>query len=409
MSKSIHNLPRGRIRYTKMLTTYRMAARISIFSLLLAVFFSRATFAVDPPLTSLESGMTDLVYDLSRSIVTIESFHRTTIVTGPDGGGETVQSLVSTGIVCDSSGTILALAPDVVGQDKILVEFEGRSYPAQVVAVDYYTDLALINIGRKVGEPVRFTEKQVCAGQMIVAMGNAYGLRASPVIGFCAGLRPDGTMQFSVPVASSSLGGGIFDLSGHLIGVMTGGLGQDSRVALAVPGYQIPSIVAYLRTHGDRQAGYIGVTTTEIEITPPLEISSPMVLAAAGAANHNTIDQGILVTTVVTGSPADVSGIQKGDLILAVNNRRLASALQLSSEVRQARPGTVFDISFIRRNSLESARVEVGSRSYYRLKPQLEAAPVTDGISPKVDSLTQLLDYLKSEVGRLEDRMKRLK
>jgi predicted metalloprotease with PDZ domain len=116
-----------------------------------------------------------------------------------------------------------------------------------------------------------------------------------------------------------------------------------------------------------------------------------------------------LVTTVVPGSPAELGGIQKGDLILAVNNHRLTSALELSSDVRQARPGTIFEISFIRHNSLETARVEVGSRSYYRLRPQIDGTPMADGLSLKVDSLTQLLDYLKSEVGRLEDRMKRLK
>jgi serine protease Do len=382
-----------------------MTARILCFPLFLAVFFSQTSAALERPLTSLESGMTDLVYDLSRSIVTVETFSR---IQSGLGRGEAIQNMVSSGIVCDSAGGILALAPFVVGKDRLQVEFEGVTVPARVVAVDYYSDLVLIRAERPIGVPVRFTDKQVCAGQMIIAMGNAYGLRASPALGFCAGLRQDGNMQFSVPVTSSTVGGGVFDLQGQLIGVITGSIGEDNRVALAVPGYQIPSVVSYLRTHGDRQAGYIGITTTDIEITPPLEISSPFSFASAGVPGQNVVDQGILVTTVVPGSPADLAGIQKGDLVLAVDSRRLGSALEFSSLVRQAPPGTSLGVSYIRHTSMASARIQVGSRAAYHLQPLFEAADGQD-MSPKVDSLTAMLNYLKSEVGRLEDRMKRLK
>ncbi len=392
-----------------MLTNCSLTARIPLSVLFLAVFFSNTTLAADRPLSNLESGMTDLVYDLSRSIVTVESYRRMAVANGPGGSSESVQTIISSGIVCDSQGNILMLAPNAVGQDRLMIDFESQSVPARIVAVDYYTDLALVCVGQPIGEPVRYSNKQVCAGQMIVALGNAYGLRASPAMGFCAGLRTDGNLQFSVPVASSSVGGGVFDLSGDLIGVITGTLGQESRVALAVPAYQIPSIVAYLRTHGDRQAGYIGVTTTDIEITPPMEVSSPFALASAGSSAPNTIDQGILVTSIVPGSPAELDGLQKGDLILAVNGRRLSSALELSGMVRQSKPGIVFDISFVRHGSMSSARVEIGPRSYFQLQPLVDVRSPEDTMQPKIDSLTQILNYLKSEVGHLEDRMRHLK
>lgn len=380
---------------------------LSVF--FLAVFFSNSAFAVDRPLSNLESGMTDLVYDLSRSIVTVESYRRVAMANGPGGSSESIQTTISSGIVCDSQGSILMLAPNAVGQDRLVIDFESQSIPAKIVAVDYFTDLALVTVGQPIGEPVRYSDKQVCAGQMIVALGNAYGLRASPAMGFCAGLRTDGNLQFSVPVASSSVGGGVFDLSGALIGIITGTLGQESRVALAVPAYQVPSIVASLRTHGDRQAGYIGVTTTDIEITPPMEISSPFTLASAGSSAPNTIDQGILVTSIVPGSPADLGGLQKGDLILAVNGRRINSALELSGMVRQTNPGVVFDLSFVRHGAMNSARVEIGPRSYFRLQPLIDTGTPDEAVQPKIDSLNQMLNYLKSEIGHLEDRMRHLK
>lgn len=392
-----------------MLTNRFLTARMPLSVFFLAVFFSNSAFAVDRPLSNLESGMTDLVYDLSRSIVTVESYRRVAMANGPGGSSESIQTTISSGIVCDSQGSILMLAPNAVGQDRLVIDFESQSIPAKIVAVDYFTDLALVTVGQPIGEPVRYSDKQVCAGQMIVALGNAYGLRASPAMGFCAGLRTDGNLQFSVPVASSSVGGGVFDLSGALIGIITGTLGQESRVALAVPAYQVPSIVASLRTHGDRQAGYIGVTTTDIEITPPMEISSPFTLASAGSSAPNTIDQGILVTSIVPGSPADLGGLQKGDLILAVNGRRINSALELSGMVRQTNPGVVFDLSFVRHGAMNSARVEIGPRSYFRLQPLIDTGTPDEAVQPKIDSLNQMLNYLKSEIGHLEDRMRHLK
>jgi serine protease Do len=308
-----------------------------------AVFFSGAGFAADSSLTQLERGLDELVYRLSRSVVTIESSR-------PVSGGdklspteEGVFRLISSGIVYDFVGHILVSAPAVAGQDQIVVHFGNQSIPARLRGVDYQTGLAVIHVDRKVGAPAEFGSAHGCAGQMVVAIGNAYGMRASPSLGFCAGARPDGVIQFSAPITSETVGGGLFNLSGQLLGIITGGIGSGvwSEAGLAVPAHEIPDIVRYIIQNGDRLAGYIGITTSDIEISPGIKLNLPNMLVTAMTRSNYVIERGILIASVVPFSPAARAGLRRGDLLFSMDKTPLRSSADLRSKVRQTLPGTV--------------------------------------------------------------------
>ncbi len=376
--------------------------------LLWAVFYSSTAFSAERPLTTIESGFNDLVFEMSRSVVTIESSHRVAMRSADGTTSEGIENLVSSGLIFDTMGHVLVAASSVVGQDRIAVEIDNRQIPAKLVGVDYFTDMAVLRTPVRLGVPARLSNRQVCAGQMVLAMGNAYGLRASPAMGFCAGARPDGTLQFSVPVTSSSIGGGVFELSGELLGLIVGSIGQSSRVAVAVPAYQLEQIVDYICRFGDRRAGYVGVSTADIEIVPPIELSSPFQFAGGAGQPATSISQGAVTTYIAPGSPAATAGLQKGDLIIGYNNQRLTSAVQLATLVRRSTPGAIIDLSFIRQNEVRNTRVTVGRKE---IEPTASFFDVEqfDDAGPSADSLAQVLDYLKREVTRLEARLKRLR
>jgi len=237
--------------------------------------------AGETPLQQLESGLSDLVYRLSRSVVSIEA---TRAGSGflPGTADQIIQTVVSTGLVIDSTGHILVNATSVVGFDQIQVSAEERSVPGVLEAVDYRQNIAILKSNLPVGEPVRFSEPGVCAGQMVLSVGNDYGLRVSPSIGFCAGSRDDGLLQFSVPIGPNSIGGGVFDLSGKLLGVIVGAPGDGSRAATAVPSCRLPEIIKFLLTKGSRQAGFIGVATAQIEVSPPMDFTNGSLSMQAG-------------------------------------------------------------------------------------------------------------------------------
>jgi len=391
-----------------MLKYFSRAARNSVLVLVWAVFYSSSAFGLERPLSSLETGFNDLVFEMSRSVVTIESSHRVAARTMEGTSGETVENLVSSGLIFDTLGHVLVAASSVVGQDRIVVEIDNRQISAQLVGVDYFTDMAVLKTPVRLGVPARLSSRQVCAGQMVLAMGNAYGLRASPAMGFCAGARPDGTLQFSVPVTASSFGGGVFDLSGDLLGLIVGSIGQGSRAAVAVPAYQLPQVVDYVCRYGDRHAGYIGVSTADIEIVPPIELSSPIQFAGGAGRAAAAISQGAVTTFIVPGSPAASAGLQKGDLIIGYDNQRLTSAGQLATLVRRSAPGITIELSFIRQAEMRGTRVTVGRKEIEPSRPFYDVEQFDDA-GPSADSLARVLDYLKQEVTRLESRLKRLR
>lgn len=374
-----------------------------------AVFFSPTVKADELALQDLEQGLTQLVYHLSRSVVTVESSTR---ISGTNSSGEeAVQNLVSSGIIYDTLGHILVEASSVLNRDRVTIRFENHVISAKLIGVDYQTGLALMEVNQRFGEPVNFDSDYGCAGRMVVAVGNSYGLSSVPSIGFCAGSRPDGRMQFSMPVTSGTIGGGLFDLAGRLVGIITGGIGRGnfSEAGLAVPAQKIPAMVEHLLKEGSRQAGYVGITTTEIEILPGVRITPEVMFAGAGVSAGFTIDRALLVSRVVAGSPAYKSGLREGDVIFSLDGRRLVSAVDMMNLVRQTGPGTVYSLGVLRQGKPIFVTLKVGMREFENFKSENLAPSGAANSRRAADSLQQEIDKLKDVIKRLEAGVKSLK
>ncbi|MDH4155669.1 MAG: S1C family serine protease [candidate division Zixibacteria bacterium] len=390
----------------------RLKAAAGILSLTLgAVFFSSAAYPSDSSLFNLESGLNDLVYRLTRSVVTVESSHSLRIGVAQGAQEESVHNLISSGIIYDSTGHVLVEASSLLDHDRIIVKYGNYILPARLVGIDYQTNVAVLKVDRPLGTAVRLADQYGCAGRMVIAVGNAYGMQASPSIGFCAGFRPDGTIQFSGPITSGTIGGGLFDLAGNLVGIITGGIGEGrmAEVGLAVPAYKIPAIVEHIVNLGDRQAGYIGITTADIEIVPAVEISSPFRLTGGRNASRTVINKALLVTAVVPSSPADRSGLRKGDLIFGVDGRELDSARDLMNLVQQGKPGTRLELSLIRQNAPLYAQLVIGQK---RLTPSTRflRTPGASGSTLDIpDSLQREITVLKQMIQNLETRLESLR
>jgi len=378
----------------------RLTASKVCAPLLLAVFFAANVAAADSSLVSLETAITSLVRDVSRSVVTVEA-SRT--VADPGGSITSVQQMVSSGLVVDTGGFVVVAAATISEFDHISVSFESQTYPAHVVGVDYQTGLALLRARQPMGHPVRPTHRHGCAGQMVVALGNSMGLRACPSIGFCAGFRPDGSMQFSTPIGPGSIGGGVFDLSGNLVGVIVDGLGDGrmAEAALAVPAHKLATIIGFLRSRGDRLAGYIGVTTADLEVSGGTQRDLSIQPAAAGGATMDqSFQHAVVVTDVVAGSNAARSGLRAGDLVVSVNGAPIESATDLMHLVKRERPGSIMDFGIYRNGVTYSVAVAIGRRTFS-----------ADGLSFRPtstpDSLLRELESLKATIRELEKAIRR--
>lgn len=392
-----------------MLTTFLKTVTTLLCAAVLTVFFSAPIQAADSSLTNLESGMSELVYRLSRSIVTVESSCRVPAQPTAGKGDDMVRKLVSTGVIYDSVGHVLVSAPMVIGQEYIAVRIGNEAVRAEVVAIDYHTNTALLHCARPIGEPATLSAKQSCAGHMVVALGNAYGLRAAPALGFCAGARQDGLLQFSVPITSGAIGGGVFDMGGRLLGLIIGAVGSENRIALAVPAHRLPEIATLLLSGEDRHSGFLGVQSTEIEIVPPLEISSPNRFASIGQGQTSVIEHGMVVTKIVPRSPAAQAGLALGDLIIAYNGKPVSTATELAQIVQSSLPGSNGRIDVVRQNHVLSFDVTIGRKDISSTTGSTRDVVENIAETSLVDSLTTELTRLRQQIDQIEARVERLR
>jgi len=389
-------------------STARLA---SLLIITLAVFFSNYFVArADSSLVSLENGLSDLVFQISRSIVTVEASEplQTDLFAGS--GEEVVERLISSGIIIDSSGHIVIAASSVAGRERIIITCEGLIIPAKLKGIDYRTGLAILETNQRFGTPVNLVSRSGCAGKMVIALGNAFGLSACPTLGFCAGSRPDGTVQFTASITSGMVGGGLFDLSGRLVGVITGGIGSGemAEVGLAVPVHRMLGAIEHLLTRGDRLAGYVGVSTADIEIAPGISISRNEIFASSRGNRHETIEKGTVITEVVVDSPASKAGLRRGDLIFSANNFTINSALDLMNLVQSGHPGDILVLGFIRQNIPHQAKIRIGRKGLegYGVVPSgvnsvVDCAKVADSLSNELKKLSAVLKHLENRIRHL--------
>ncbi len=383
------------------------AARKKLFVIFLAAVLAPTVSADDSPLAQVSAGMHDLIYRLSRSVVSVEA---TRSVSGllPGFPGQIVQSTASTGLVCDTAGHILVSASSVIGYDQIQIAGEDRSLPGRIVAIDYQNDMALLSTSIPVGHPVaEMTSRGGCVGQMILSLASVGGSRASPSIGFCAGCRTDGLLQFSLAASPSSVGGGIFDMSGKLLGVIIGQPDNPASQTAALPAHKLPEIINYLLEKGTRWAGFAGVATRWTQINPPIELSSgDQRLANFGKAE--LIDHGVVITAVLNGSPAAKAGIIPGDLIISIDDQQVDSPDDVARIITALTPGTIVAFKVLRHDRFLSVRVLVEARPSQLLAESARSQGTyrRDANSRTTDSLLEVLSRLRDEVSKVEQRLR---
>jgi S1-C subfamily serine protease len=371
-----------------------------------AVFLAPNTSAADSSLARLETGLTDLVFALTRSVVTVETTQRVATNRFSAVSDETYARELTTGIVIDTNGHILVAARPVLHKDRITIRHGERSIEAEIVAVDYQTEMALLRPAVRGGVPVRLSSHHACAGQMVVALSQTFGVRPSPSLGFCAGVRDDGSIQFSVPGLGGRAGAGVFDLNGRLLGFVAEEVGGNTGLVVAVPAYKLPMIIDHLLVLGDRYSGFAGITSQEIEISPGLPVPYPVVPASVGSQT-NLIERGVVITSVVPSSPAALAGLMVGDLIFAVDRMPVNSAIGLANLVRQSSPGATLELDVLRRDRYLSIPLAVGRKSL-DLSPTVQPSSVTSDQSRLVDSLKQALEVMREQIRALEHRLETL-
>lgn len=256
---------------------------------------------------------------------------------------------LGSGVIYDSSGLILTAAHVLQGaRDTVTVRLaDGTTADGQVLGFDLATDVAVVQIeGRDdlpvaelaLGDPVQ-------VGQLAVAVGSPFGLDQTVTAGVISAIdravpTEDGAVQMlqtDAPINSGNSGGPLADRAGRVIGINDAIRSTDGSNAGV--GFAIPIDVA--KASADRiiageptESAFLGVQT-------------------APASDGD----GALIVEVVSGSPADDAGLERGDRITSIDGEPVGDPLELVAQVRAHRPGDEVELAFERDGEERTATV----------------------------------------------------
>src|SRR2546429_292036 len=291
----------------------------------------------------------ELVKHLLPSVVHIHAVvardHPSTQILGNDRLGS--------GVVVDASGLILSVNYVVMGAQAIEVAFaKGRRTRAEIVAQDFEVGLALLKVKRQGLPAAVLTGDALEPGNAVIALAST-GTQERRVGGglviYIGEFEAyweyllDRSIVASAPNPGFG-GGGLFTLTGAMVGVLSLNLNEIARSSLAIP-------VDYYRKHEHEFLRYGRV------------VSRPR-RAWLGVFAH-PVEEGVVVAGVVPDGPGARGGLREGDLIVSINAEDVASRRDLYMRLWRHEPGDRLILEVMRDSKVRRVEVRAGDRAYF--------------------------------------------
>ena len=253
--------------------------------------------------------------------------------------------------VLTADGYLLTSAHVVEGANQATAAFtDGTELTADVAGRDALSDLALLRArSTDVPPPVELGDASLLqVGQLVVALGNPLGLAGSVTAGIVSGLGRslptregrvvDEVIQTDAALNPGNSGGVLADSRGRMVGVNTAVAGIG--VGLAVPiNSTTQRIISALMSNGRVRRAWLGIAGNQAPLPPPL------------AAKLGRRD-GLRIAQVITGSPAESSGLRAGDIVVAVAGEPIPSTTMLQRRMVEDAIGRRVEITVWRNGAL---------------------------------------------------------
>lgn len=293
------------------------------------------------------------------------------------------QSLGS-GVVVDAArGYVLTNHHVIDKAEQIRVMLsDGRRFDADVIGADPESDVAVVRIPAEKLTALPLADSDALnVGDFVVAIGNPFGLGQTVTSGIVSALGRSGLgiegyedfIQTDASINPGNSGGALVNLRGELVGLNTAILapgGGNVGIGFAIPTNMARSIMQQLVEHGEIRRGQLGITAQDL---------TPELAQAFGLQEQ----RGIVVADIVPSSPAATAGLRVGDIILALNDRPVASAAEVRNRIGLLRVGETVRVKVVRDGQeLQLAATlrapKVASLSGEMLHPRLAGARFSD-------------------------------
>jgi serine protease Do len=282
---------------------------------------------------------------------------------GDSEGQKFKQKSLGSGFVIRSDGYIVTNAHVVLDMDKITVKFPGgeKEYEAKVIGTDKNTDLAVIKVDteNKLPAVTLGDSDKVRVGDWAIAIGNPFGLENSVTAGIVSAKGRfidqgpyDDFIQTDAAINPGNSGGPLVNISGEIIGVNTliySTSGGYNGVGFAIPIDMAKDVADEIIDTGRVSRGWLGITFDEMTEK----------LARAYGLDEA---KGVIITGVLSDTPAKKAGLREEDIILKLNGVEIKDGHHLQHEVGTLDKGADVKVTLLREGKEKVVTVTLGER-----------------------------------------------
>ncbi|MDA9594206.1 DegQ family serine endoprotease [bacterium] len=281
----------------------------------------------------------------------------------PNSDKEYKTNALGSGVIVDArKGYILTNNHVVEDMDNIKVKlFDKREYKAKIMGTDPKSDLAILKIeADNLRELQLGNSDKLRVGEWVMAVGSPFSENLSHTVttgivsamgrsNIIRGQSYEDFIQTDAAINPGNSGGALLNMKGELIGIntaiATGGYEKGNRgVGFAIPSNMSKRIMSDLIDKGYVTRSWLGVYI------------QPLDADAAKALEMESRD-GALITQVVDDSPAELAGIEEGDVIVKFDNKKISDPSNLRNIVSLMPPGSKSDIVIFRNGNKKNLKV----------------------------------------------------
>ena len=269
---------------------------------------------------------------------------------------------LGSGFIISTDGYILTNEHVIEGVSQIEVNLSNtdKPYPARLVGADKDLDLAVLKIEADSELPAvtMGDSNSIRVGDWVVAIGNPYGLDHTVTVGVISAKgRPmnigdrqyRNLLQTDASINPGNSGGPLLNLKGEVVGINTAINSQAQGIGFAIPSSTVKSVIDDLINKGGVSHPWLGVYLQSLpeDSAQSFGLSEP---------------KGALIAEVISGSPADKSGLMKGDVIVGYSGSAVTNPDQLIELVQGTSIGSQVEIQFIRNSEAKVVVITIEAK-----------------------------------------------
>jgi len=281
---------------------------------------------------------------------------------GYRGDREQTQIGTGSGVIITEDGYIVTNNHVIQNATELEVTLNNnKSYQAKLVGTDSKMDIALLKIeaDEKLPYTVFGNSDEIKVGEWVLAVGNPYNLNSTVTAGIISAkarnLANDGIQSFlqtDAAVNPGNSGGALVNTLGELIGIntmITSPTGSYTGYSFAVPSNIARKIIEDLMEFGNVQRGILGIEGGELNSNYAKEIGVKTT-------------QGFYINRVTKNSGAEKAGIQKGDIIVQLDDKKINGFAELTAYINTKRPNEIVQVRIIRDEKEKTIPVKLSKK-----------------------------------------------